>query len=107
MSARVHCRDALHSHALLYIGHGSGSKYYSHESMLSDPAISAQAFLMGCSSVRMGLAGCCVRLESPLYYLLLGCPIMVGCLWDVSDGDLDRMTRYILEALMVFALILR
>lgn len=25
----------------------------------------------------------------------------IGCLWDVSDGDLDRMTRVIVDALAV------
>ncbi|KNB42849.1 hypothetical protein JH06_3673 [Blastocystis sp. subtype 4] len=26
--------------------------------------------------------------------------LRIGCLWDVSDGDLDRMTRFIIDTLV-------
>ena len=102
-------REAFRGEALLYAGHGSGAKYFSHESMLGQRG-APLGLLMGCSSARMGLRGEAVRAETPLYYLVLRAPVVVGetrgdeeigCLWDVSDGDLDRVTRVIVDALAV------
>lgn len=93
---------ALHGAAFLFSGHGSGCKYYSYEQMLTenDP-FSAISLLMGCSSVRMGSEAGWVYLGAPVYYLMNAAPVVVGCLWDVSDGDLDRMTKFMLNTVMV------
>ena len=37
------------------------------------------------------------RIDTVLYYLLKQAPAVVGCLWDVSDGDLDRITHSLLS----------
>ena len=58
------------------------------------------SLLMGCSSVKMGMKGRWIRMETPLYYMILQSPATIGCLWDVSDGDLDRMTRFIIDTLV-------
>ncbi|KAM7458087.1 hypothetical protein BLSTO_01148 [Blastocystis sp. subtype 1] len=95
-------RTALHGPAFLYSGHGSGAKYYSYEQMLAETEpFSAVSLLMGCSSLRMGTRGNWTHIGAPLYYALNRCPVVVGCLWDVSDGDLDRMTKFMLNSVMV------
>ena len=48
------CREAFRRAGYLYCGHGSGAAYCSHEAMLEGPPVRAVAFLMGCSSVRLG-----------------------------------------------------
>lgn len=40
------------------------------------------------------------RIDTVLYYLLQQAPIVVGCLWDVSDGDLDRITHRLVTHLI-------
>lgn len=91
-------REAFRGEALLYAGHGSGAKYFSHESMLGQRG-APLGLLMGCSSGTHGVAWGGGAAETPLYYLVLRAPVVVGvtrgdeeigCLWDVSDGDLDR-----------------
>ena len=70
-------REAFEGEALLYAGHGSGAKYFSHESML-EQSHAPMGILMGCSSARMGMRGEAVRAETPLYYLVLRAPVVVG-----------------------------
>ena len=72
------CRSAFTKATLLYAGHGSGAKYFSHEQMLSMNQ-SPIGFLMGCSSVRGGESEINIRrVETPLYYLMLGSQAVVG-----------------------------
>ena len=56
---------------------------------------------MGCSSVRLGTKGKVIHLASGFYYLVKNCYFMLGCLWDVGDIDIDRITKKILEVLLV------
>lgn len=48
-------REAFRGEALLYAGHGSGAKYFSHESMLGQRG-APLGLLMGCSSGTHGVA---------------------------------------------------
>ena len=48
------CRESFRQSGYLYMGHGSGAAYCSHESMLEGSPIRAISFLLGCSSVRLG-----------------------------------------------------
>lgn len=89
----------MHQEGYIYIGHGSGSMYCSNESLLNNQCITAISFLMGCSSVRMGVMHQYTHIDSVLYYCLNKAPAVVGCLWDVSDGDLDRITKSLLQQL--------
>lgn len=33
----------------------------------------------------------------PLSYLMAGCPAAIANLWDVTDGDIDRFSRFLLH----------
>lgn len=74
---------------LLYFGHGNGSRY-----------------LRGCRNKHMGLFGCSsartlwcsnFNLQGAICSYLKNCVFLLGCLWDVTDHDLDEIARCVLE----------
>ncbi|GLT85957.1 hypothetical protein SLE2022_041220 [Rubroshorea leprosula] len=89
---------ALKSHDLfLYFGHGSGSQYIPrHEIQKLDNC--AATLLMGCSSGTLSLNGCYIPQGTPLSYLLAGSPVIVANLWEVTDKDIDRFAKAMLDA---------
>ncbi|KAF3592824.1 hypothetical protein DY000_02027105 [Brassica cretica] len=90
--------EALKSHDLfLYFGHGSGSQYLSSREIEKLENCCA-TFLMGCSSGSLWLKGCYIPQGIPLSYLLAGSPAIVANLWDVTDRDIDRFGKALLEA---------
>ncbi|CAA7060137.1 unnamed protein product [Microthlaspi erraticum] len=90
--------EALQSHDLfLYFGHGSGAQYLSKNEIEKLDNCSA-TFLMGCSSGSLWLKGCYIPQGVPLSYLLAGSPAIVANLWDVTDRDIDRFGKALLEA---------
>lgn len=89
------------SDILLYFGHGSGAQYIRARTVRALPRC-AVTFLFGCSSAKMTEHG---RLESsgmPRAYMLGHAPAVVGCLWDVTDREIDRVA---LKALSEWGLI--
>lgn len=56
----------------------------------------AAALLLGCSSAQLTIPGIFEAHGPPLSYILAGSPAVVGCLWDVTDGDLDRFSEGLL-----------
>ncbi|CAN6914161.1 unnamed protein product [Brassica oleracea] len=90
--------EALKTHDLfLYFGHGSGSQYLSSREIEKLENCCA-TFLMGCSSGSLWLKGCYIPQGIPLSYLLAGSPAIVANLWDVTDRDIDRFGKALLEA---------
>ncbi|XP_024005725.1 separase isoform X2 [Eutrema salsugineum] len=90
--------EALKNHDLfLYFGHGSGAQYLSRHEIEKLDNCSA-TFLMGCSSGSLWLKGCYIPQGIPLSYLLAGSPAIVATLWDVTDRDIDRFGKALLEA---------
>ncbi|XP_048596928.1 separase-like isoform X3 [Brassica napus] len=90
--------EALQNHDLfLYFGHGSGAQYLSSREIEKLDNCSA-TFLMGCSSGSLWLKGCYIPQGIPLSYLLAGSPAIVANLWDVTDRDIDRFGKALLEA---------
>uniref|UniRef100_A0A1J3F8L7 separase n=1 Tax=Noccaea caerulescens TaxID=107243 RepID=A0A1J3F8L7_NOCCA len=90
--------EALKNHDLfLYFGHGSGAQYLSKHEIEKLDNCSA-TFLMGCSSGSLWLKGCYIPQGIPLSYLLAGSPAIVANLWDVTDRDIDRFGKALLEA---------
>ncbi|KAM9177083.1 separin [Mergus octosetaceus] len=89
---------ALLEHDLyIYLGHGAGARLLdgTHIAQLDCNAV---ALLFGCSSATLAVRG---RLEGSgivLKYILAGCPLFLGNLWDVTDRDLDRYTMALLQA---------
>ncbi|XP_056159390.1 separase isoform X2 [Syzygium oleosum] len=89
---------ALTSHDLfIYFGHGSGSQYIPrHEIQKLDTC--AATLLMGCSSGSLLLNGAYVPEGTSLSYLLAGSPVIIANLWEVTDKDIDRFGKAMLDA---------
>uniref|UniRef100_A0A8R1DQB2 separase n=2 Tax=Caenorhabditis japonica TaxID=281687 RepID=A0A8R1DQB2_CAEJA len=76
--------------AFFYFGHGSGSTVMPR-SVIKQAKCNAISLLMGCGSVRTipqahGFDGKSALLD----YAMAKCPLIVGCLWTVTDGEIDR-----------------
>lgn len=52
---------------------------------------------MGCSSGRFSPRGDYEPVGVPLSFLMAGCPAAIANLWDVTDGDIDRFSRFLLH----------
>nr|GLL45584.1 separase [Ipomoea trifida] len=110
---------ALKSHDLfLYFGHGSARLLLTasssktvcdHGSVISggqyipgqdikELETCAASLLMGCSSGSLTSNGCYIPQGAPLYYLSAGSPIIVANLWEVTDKDIDRFGKKMLDA---------
>ncbi|CAM0943846.1 unnamed protein product [Alopecurus aequalis] len=89
---------ALRNHDLfLYFGHGSGSQYVSGKEIEKLDGCAA-ALLMGCSSGTLHCRGGYAPQGAPLSYLLAGSPSVIANLWDVSDKDIDRFSKSLLNS---------
>ncbi|KAJ1434987.1 SEPARIN core domain [Sesbania bispinosa] len=90
--------SALRSHDLfIYFGHGSGAQYIPrHEIQKLEKC--AATLLMGCSSGSLTLHGSYAPQGIPLSYLLAGSPAIVANLWEVTDKDIDRFGKAMLDA---------
>lgn len=78
----------LSKDVFLYLGHGGGD----YPPLLSTPSQSC-VLLMGCSSGRFKEAGLFDPSGIAMEYLNLGCPLILANLWDVTDKDIDRLTK--------------
>ncbi|WVZ73465.1 hypothetical protein U9M48_021768, partial [Paspalum notatum var. saurae] len=89
---------ALKNHDLfLYFGHGSGSQYVPGKE-IEKLNNCAAALLMGCSSGTLHCKGSYAPRGAPLSYLFAGSPAIVANLWDVSDKDIDRFSKALLNS---------
>ncbi|KAL4588484.1 hypothetical protein LXL04_001375 [Taraxacum kok-saghyz] len=89
---------ALKSHDLfMYFGHGSGVQYIPGDEIQKLDGCAA-TLLMGCSSGSLSLNGSYTPKGAPLYYLFAGSPIIVANLWEVTDKDIDRFGKAVLDA---------
>ncbi|KAK8786542.1 hypothetical protein V5799_023679 [Amblyomma americanum] len=78
---------------IVYCGHGSGREYLMSE-VFEQMHCHACSILMGCGSGRLKFFG--PKIEPfgvVLQYWIGGSPSVVGCLWDVTDKDIDRFTE--------------
>ncbi|KAL0978388.1 hypothetical protein UPYG_G00169860 [Umbra pygmaea] len=81
----------------IYVGHGVGARFLDGQRILKQE-LRAAALLFGCSSAALAVRG---ELEGSgiiLNYLMAGCPLVLGNLWDVTDRDIDRFTKALLES---------
>ncbi|CAG8439582.1 1339_t:CDS:10 [Ambispora leptoticha] len=87
------CKNGLKNHELyLYFDHGGGEQYIrSYQVRQLDYC--AVTLLMGCSSGHLKPAGEFDPSGIALSYIMAGCPALVANLWDVTDGDLDRLSK--------------
>lgn len=110
------------SRILVYIGHGSGEQYVRHrkikqlryehwmpspssegstsasttEPPTMNPSVSV-TLLFGCSSASLKLHSEFEPHGTPKSYMAAGAPALLGSLWDVTDGDVDRFAGSVLE----------
>lgn len=59
--------------------------------------ITAVSLLIGCSSASLLYKGEYDSHGTVLSYLTSGAPLVLGNLWDVTDGDIDRFLVSLLE----------
>ncbi|ESL06022.1 separase [Trypanosoma rangeli SC58] len=83
----------------VYVGHGRGESlvhrgelYERFPELGEFPAV----FLMGCSSAYMESGSSHDSYGMPYAFLHAGCPLFLGCLWHVTDGEIDRLTKRLL-----------
>ncbi|XP_071716106.1 separase [Rutidosis leptorrhynchoides] len=89
---------ALKNHDLfIYLGHGSGIQYISGGEIQKLDRCAA-TLLMGCSSGSLSLNGPYTPKGAPLYYLFAGSPVIIANLWDVTDKDIDRFGKTMLDS---------
>uniref|UniRef100_A0A915Q0S8 separase n=1 Tax=Setaria digitata TaxID=48799 RepID=A0A915Q0S8_9BILA len=85
------------SDLFFYMGHGSGGKYFGRSAVLRSN-VRAVSLLMGCSSVRITHEGEGFDGRGAIYdYVIANCPCVVGCLWMVTDGEIDRVLLALLD----------
>lgn len=82
---------------LLYFGHGSGAQYIRSRTIKRLAPRCNVALLFGCSSVSLTEAGEFEPYGTPKTYLAAGSPAVLGSLWDVTDGDVDKFAGGVLE----------
>ncbi|KAG5836479.1 hypothetical protein ANANG_G00255240 [Anguilla anguilla] len=80
----------------IYLGHGAGARFLDRRRLLSQE-LRAAALLFGCSSAALAVRGELEGAGVILNYLMAGCPLVVGNLWDVTDRDIDRFTTTLLQ----------
>ncbi|CAL9704114.1 unnamed protein product [Knipowitschia caucasica] len=81
----------------IYVGHGAGARFLDSHQVLKQQ-MRAASLLFGCSSAALAVRGEQEGQGIALFYLIAGCPFVLGNLWDVTDRDIDRFTKALLES---------
>lgn len=81
----------ISSNLFIFIGHGSGSQFIKSTTLKSMNRI-APTLLLGCSSAALKDQNLLEPYGTIFSYLIGGCPMVVGNLWDVTDKDLDKFS---------------
>lgn len=55
------------------------------------------SLLWGCNSGALRVQGVHDALGTVLYYLYAGAPFVLGCLWIVTDVDIDSLSMTVME----------
>ncbi|MEE6472121.1 hypothetical protein FKM82_009485 [Ascaphus truei] len=81
----------------IYVGHGAGAHFLDAQT-LQRLDCNAVVLLFGCSSAALAVRGDLEGAGIVLKYLLAGCPLVLGNLWDVTDREIDRYTVAFLQS---------
>ncbi|GJY14174.1 separase [Tanacetum coccineum] len=89
---------ALKNHDLfIYLGHGSGSAAMVFQQVLGRKICDMLDFVY-IDSGSLSLNGPYMPKGAPLHYLFAGSPVIIANLWDVTDKDIDRFGKAMLDA---------
>ncbi|XP_063806795.1 separin [Pseudophryne corroboree] len=80
----------------IYVGHGAGAHFLDVQT-LQRLDCNAVVLLFGCSSAALAVRGDLEGAGIVLKYVMAGCPLVVGNLWDVTDREIDRYTVAFLQ----------
>uniref|UniRef100_A0A8C7E3L5 separase n=1 Tax=Naja naja TaxID=35670 RepID=A0A8C7E3L5_NAJNA len=78
----------------IYAGHGAGARFVDSILKMDCRAV---AFLFGCSSAALAVQGNLEGNGAILKFIMAGCPLVLGNLWDVTDRDIDRYMQALLN----------
>ncbi|XP_034275057.1 separin isoform X2 [Pantherophis guttatus] len=78
----------------IYAGHGAGARFVDSILKMDCRAV---AFLFGCSSAALAVQGNLEGTGAILKFIMAGCPLVLGNLWDVTDRDIDRYMQALLN----------
>ncbi|XP_032094877.1 separin [Thamnophis elegans] len=78
----------------IYAGHGAGTRFVDSILKIDCRAV---AFLFGCSSAALAVQGNLEGTGAILKFIMAGCPLVLGNLWDVTDRDIDRYMQALLN----------
>ncbi|KAM9813217.1 separin [Neosynchiropus ocellatus] len=81
----------------IYVGHGAGARFLDSNAVLQQQ-VRAASLLFGCSSAALAVKGNAEGHGIVINYLMAGCPLVLGMLWDVTDRDADRFTKALLDS---------
>ncbi|KAJ3326347.1 hypothetical protein HDV06_000223 [Boothiomyces sp. JEL0866] len=93
--------DLENSNLYLYFGHGAGESVITRNDLESLQKIPV-SLIFGCSSGQLKWKGQFDPVGMATEFLSLGCPLVVGNLWDITDVDIDRFTLDLLTRWGVF-----
>ena len=80
----------------IYCGHSHGGQYLPYERVMGLPRCSA-ALLGGCSSGALTPHGALAPSGHALAYMHARCPGLVANLWDVTDGEIDKVWKALID----------
>lgn len=89
-------KSAHDSNLFLYIGHGGGEQFIRSTTLKKMNRI-APTLLLGCSSAALRDNNLLEPYGTAYSYLVGGCPLILGNLWDVTDKDIDKFSLSLLK----------
>ncbi|CDF88876.1 ZYBA0S03-03950g1_1 [Zygosaccharomyces bailii CLIB 213] len=89
------------SNVFIYMGHGGGEQFVRLKEIKKCDRI-APSFLLGCSSGSMKIFPNLEPTGTVYSYLIGGCPLVLGNLWDVTDKDIDKFSESIFNKIGLY-----
>lgn len=91
----------ISSNLFVYLGHGGGEQYTRLKEIKKCSGI-APSLLLGCSSAAMRYFKNLEPTGTAYAYLIGGCPLVLGNLWDVTDKDIDKFSDSVFDKINFF-----